>query len=204
MITMQLVGVDALLKKIDKIGNEAKSKANAELVAFGNDVVGEAKNLCPADEGHLKGAIGYQPGNLEVTIVAATNYAAYMEFGTRKFAAAYVSTLPAQWQAFARQFKGRGTGTFKEFVESLMGWVHRKGLGTGYRGKIGVTGTYSVKTRKRVGSKTQQASEDRQAAYAIALYIMKNGVKPRPFLYPAIRNNLPKLQKRLKNIYKNG
>ena len=136
---------------------------------FGIRVELEAKQLAPVDEGHLKGSIFQQPGRLSSTVGASVNYASFMEFGTRKFAAAYISTLPADWQTFARQYKGGGNGTFQEFVMSLVGWCKRHGI-------------------------------SEKAAYPIALKILRNGLKPHPFLYPAFNKNKDLLIKDLNAI----
>ena len=167
---------------------------------FGLSVELKAKQLAPVDEGHLKGSIFQQPGRFSSTVGASVNYAAYLEFGTRKFAASYVASLPAQWQELAASKRGGMSGTFEEFVLRLTAWVHRKGLGSGFAGKIGVTGTYSVKTRKRTGNKDTQAKQDKQVAYLIARKILRDGLKARPFLYPAFNIAKDQLLKELNEI----
>jgi hypothetical protein len=74
-----------------------------------------------------------------------------------------------------------------------MAWMKRKGI----KG-----GTYSVKTRRRKGNKAQREAEDKSVAYAIAKKILRDGIKERPFLYPAVNKNLPKLRKDLKELLK--
>lgn len=136
---------------------------------FGIRVELAAKQAVPVDEGKLKSSVFQQPGRLSVTVGASANYASFQEFGTRKFAAAYVATLPKDWQAFAMQFKGGGSGTFQDFVMSLVGWCKRHGI-------------------------------SEKAAYPIALKILRNGLKPQPFLYPAFNKNKDQLIKDLKAI----
>lgn len=182
----------------DKITQETKVFIDGELEGFGFETVGMAKALAPSDEGFLRNSITFDKTPLNVEIVVACNYAAYLEFGTRVFAAEYVSSLPGDWQAFAAQYKGGGGGSFEEFVMRLTEWVHRKGLGAGGPGKpIGVAGTYSIKTGKRTGNKNTQAEQDKSAAYAIARKILRVGIRPHPFLYPAVQENLIKLKQRL-------
>lgn len=60
-------------------------------------------------------------------------------------------------------------------IRDIQRWVKRKGL----------AGRYGVKSRKRLGSKSQRDKEDLQLAFAIANSIAQNGVKARPFLFPA-------------------
>ena len=43
---------------------------------------------------------------------------------------------------------------------------------------------------------------DTKAAYIIALSILRNGVKPRPFMIPAYEKEKPRLLKRLKELFK--
>jgi len=139
---------------------------------FGIRVEAMAKDLVSRnsdDTGHLLGSVFQHPGTLSNTFGASMNYASFVEFGTRKFAAAYVATLPKDWQSFAMQFKGGGSGTFQEFVMSLVGWCKRHGI-------------------------------SEKAAYPIALKILRNGLKPQPFLYPAFNKNKDQLIKDLKAI----
>jgi len=136
---------------------------------FGLRVELAAKQAVPVDEGKLKGSIFQQPGRLSNTFGASANYASFQEFGTRKFAAAYITTLPVDWQSFARQYKGGGNGTFNDFLLSLVGWCKRHGI-------------------------------SEKAAYPIAIKILRNGMKPQPFLYPAFNKNKELLLKDLQAI----
>lgn len=167
---------------------------------FGIRVEALAKLNAPVDEGHLKGAIFNHPERLAVTVGCSVDYAAYLEFGTRKYAAAWVATLPLEWRQLAESKRGGGGGSFQEMVRRITEWVHRKGLGTGFAGDIGVTGTYSIKTRRRTGNKATQQNQDKQAAYAIALSILRNGIPAQPYLYPAVNEATPLLLKDLNEI----
>lgn len=199
---INISGEDNIRNNLQKIKGEVQKKVQDALNTFGEHTVADAKTNAPVDEGHLRSSISYDSGVLEVEVVVAANYAAYLEFGTRKFAAAYVSSLPQEWQTFANQFKGGGGGTFAELVQRLTDWVHRKGLGSGFGGNIGVTGTYSIKTGKRTGGKKRQQEEDKQAAYVIALKILREGIRPQPFLFPAVEKNRIALLNELKEIFK--
>lgn len=65
-----------------------------------------------------------------------------------------------------------GAGISAEGMESLTRWVHVKRI----------SGVYSIKTKKRMGSKQTRESEDRQAAFAIARSIKAKGIKGRHFM----------------------
>lgn len=137
---------------------------------FGIRVQNQAIQAAPVDESGIKNSIRQDPIKLGSEITVGANYASFQEFGTRKFAAAYISTLPADWQTFARQFKGGGgSGSFEDFVMSLVGWCKRHGI-------------------------------SEKAAYPIAIKILRNGMKPQPFLYPAFNTNKKKLLEDLNNI----
>jgi HK97 gp10 family phage protein len=173
MITIKLKGFDKTIKDVQKLATDANKNAKTALVLFGKNVETQAKRDAPADEGKLKASINAVFDNATFTekITVATDYAAYQEFGTRKFAAAYVGTLPQEWRTYAATFKGKGGGTFEEFVKSLTEWARK-------------TGHIPV-----------------EAAYVTALKILREGLKPRKFLYEAVKDNLPKLQSDFNKIF---
>ncbi len=193
---IQIKGLDKFIDKMEDLATETRDDMQTALNAFGERVVQDAKQLVASnssDEGHLLGSIGYSKGsNLSVEIVAATVYAAYIEFGTRRYAAQYVATLPQDWQSYASTFRGKtGNGTFDQFIQAIMAWVQRKGIG-GLRTKSG-----------NVSGSRDSLSAMQSAAYAIALNILQNGIRPKPFLYPSIyegRRNLDLLMEDLKAI----
>lgn len=166
--SIKVTGIEAIQAKIAE--PKFKANVNAALNAFALKAVSDAKTFAPKDEGILARSINFDPAN-DYTVFLNVNvdYAAYVEFGTKKFAASYVSGLPRDWQAFAAQFKGKGNGTFKQFVLRLTLWAKRTG-------KIPV-----------------------ESAYVTALKILREGVKAQPYLYPAVNNNLPQLIKDLNN-----
>lgn len=198
MITFKSSGLDALLKQFDKLAKDVQNDVQSEINSFGDDVVRDAKILVKTNSknlGGLQNSIDKEFVNGGVIISARSKYAAYIEFGTRKFATEEVSKLPSDWQAYAQTFKGPmvGGGNFTEFVEAIMEWMRNKGI---------QGGTYNVKTKRRKGNKKKKESEDKQVAYAIAQKIMRDGIKARPFMYPSINKNLPLLIERLKDIIK--
>lgn len=195
---LTIQGINETLAKIDpkKYQNEIQQSFDK----FGLRAETFAKLNAPTDEGHLKGAIYHTDVPMGAEVGCNVSYAPYVEFGTRKFAAEWVATLPEEWQTIAGRYKGGNGGTFEELVLAITEWVHRKGLGSGFGGDIGVSGTYSVKTRKRTGNKSVQETQDRQIAYLIARKILINGIPAQPFLYPAVNEALDYLLKDLKNI----
>lgn len=189
------IDADAALEKLADKKINVEKVVEKELSAFGLGTVNDAKRLAPVDEGYLRNSIGYTQGNLKVTITVNADYAAYVEFGTKGFAASYVATLPQDWQTFAAQFKGKGSGDMWEFLKRLTEWVKRKGVADQAIKYQKVKATGSVRT---VRNRKQQKVEDDAAAYNIAFSILRKGIKAHPFLYPAFEKNRLELIKNLK------
>jgi HK97 gp10 family phage protein len=128
---LQVKGLDTLIKKMDKLAADVQKDVQAELNDWADQTAQNAKSLVSAnssDEGMLLRSINPNYGNGSASVTASAKYAAYVEFGTRKYAAAYVGTLPADWQTFAATFKGSTGGTFEQFLLSIIAWVGRKGI----------------------------------------------------------------------------
>jgi HK97 gp10 family phage protein len=126
-VVLDIKGLDAVRLHFEKITATIQDQIMQEILAFALNVVNDAKMNAPVDEGFLRNSIAFEEDNLSVTIIVACNYAAYLEFGTRAFAAAYVSSLPAEWSEYAAQFKGGG-GMGSDFMTRIMEWVQRKGI----------------------------------------------------------------------------
>lgn len=148
--------------------------------------VAAAKRDAPADQGDLRRSISYLKINRKVEIIASAFYAPFMEFGTK----GKYQSIPGT-EAIANQFKGIKNGDIGQMIRMIVRWVHRKGI----------TGTYSVKTKKRTGSRINQYAEDYKAAWPIVMSILKNGVKPHPFFFKQMNVVWPemirKIEKRL-------
>ena len=132
--------------------NAADENANAATI------VTRAKNDAPADRGDIKKYISATNDKpLEKHISCRVPYAAYIEFGTGRYAAQQVSQYPTEYRTFAAQFqKGRRWPPIKLIME----WILRKGI----------VATFNIKTRKRVGKGKSKAEQQRaaQMAYVIA------------------------------------
>lgn len=184
--TIKVDGLGSALGKLDV--TKYKPQIQQSFDKFGFRVEETAKQLAPADEGHLKGAIFSDSGELAAIVGCSVEYAAYLEFGTRSFAAEYVSTLPASWQELAASKRGSGGGSFEEFVRALTEWVIRKGFA-------------AIQTKSGNASKSVASiSAQHQAAYLIARSILRKGIRPHPYLYPAVREHTKQLLDDLKNI----
>jgi len=183
---IKVEGLQETLKRLNVKNFEAPIQTAFD--NFGLNVQREAKQRAPVDEGLLKNSIFADKAFLSAIVGCSVNYAAYLEFGTRRFAAAYVSTLPATWQQLAAQSKGKGGGTFEEMVLRITEWVRREGIG-------------AELTKSGNASKSKSSlNAQRQTAYLIARSILIKGIQPHPYLYPAVNMATPQLIKELKAI----
>ena len=195
MIKIEIKGIDALQGKVASYSKRKEIQINAALKDWANRTARDAKQLVSAnssDTGFLQNSISPDFGKGFASVVAASKYAAYVEFGTRKFASQYVSTLPSDWKAYAATFKGSSGGSITEFFNAILEWVQRKGI----------TATYSVKTQRRQRGGAKEQDRSIRAAELIVFKILRDGVKARPFIYPSVNKNLPILLEDIKKVTK--
>jgi hypothetical protein len=208
-------GLDATVKKVEGIANNLKQEIKFELTDFAGKVVSSAKrtlaqprgphNSPTSNLGLLANSINWDVVGLDAHITVAKNYSAFIEFGTRKFAAQYVATLPQDWQQYAASFKGGGSGTFDQFVLAIYQWAKDRGIKPQpkqFEQGDSFTGAGGTMRKPRKKKKIDKEKELQQMAYLIARKIMVEGIRPQPFLYPAIQQHLPELKTRLKAIIK--
>jgi len=168
----QFVKVQAQLKDLTK---KVEQNIDDILNANAEEIATKAKQNAPVDMGGLHSAISADNSAfLEKHISVNAFYAAFIEFGTGKYAAQYVSSLPNTWQQYAQQFRGQnGGGSLDDFLDKMIEWVKRKGI----------HGTTKSGNRR----KGKKADEDAyNIAYVIVISILRHGIHPHPFLYPAL------------------
>lgn len=126
---------------------------------------------------------------LGAEIYAGVEYAPNVEFGTKGKV-----KIPEGLESYASQFKGIPQGgTWDQFLAYILEWVKKKGI----------TGVYSVKTRKRLtGKKYNNDAEDERVAFLIARSIYLHGIKPKPFFYPAYFKNTDEFKVEIKKMFK--
>lgn len=110
--SIKVTGLDEVLKKLDV--KKFEQGITDELAAYGADVSRDAKQNVESngttDNGRLVNSIDFIPERMSVEIVANVDYAAYVEFGTGPYAAAYLSSKEQEWKDLARQFYVNGEG----------------------------------------------------------------------------------------------
>jgi hypothetical protein len=185
----KVTGLNKMLSTIDRLNAKAPEIVDNELTAGALEMAGIAKRRAPVDEGTLRNGIGAdisKPFHKE--FFSSVFWSAYMEFGTGT-----KTKIPAGYEDFARLYKGKaGRGNIMQFFYRLIAWVRRKGI----------SGTYSVKTRRRTGNKKTQAQQDYEVAYLIMRSILKYGVNPQPFFIPAYEQTAPKIVDRIRKQLK--
>lgn len=183
-------------KLFDAIAKKLPSKIHDILNANAEDIVTRAKNDAPADRGDLRKYISFKSVKLaEIHITCNVPYAAYIEFGTGRYAAQQVSKYPGEYQKFAAQYR-TGNRQFPP-IKLIMEWVIRKGIVATYDIR-----SRNIKTRagRRIGTGKSKAEQKRaaQMAYVIARSIFMNGIHPHPFMIPAFIDQQLKIIKDFK------
>lgn len=188
-MSVQIIGMDKLLAKFVELGTEGVRMASAVVNVTADNIVVEAKQLAPVDLGTIRQNIGKDVTN-QNNIITANIFANAPESAFQEFGTGGRVDVPEEMAEVAAQFQGIKGGSMAAFILALTEWVRRHGL----------TGVYSVKTHRK-NSNLSNANDDVQAAWAIARAILRDGLRPRPFLYPAFVNGRAKLLPALEKAY---
>jgi len=177
-ITVDITGSTELLKKFDTLSTKVKTNIKDEVNASALKIQSDAKKLAPVNLGTLRNTIYLveenKGSNQFVYGVGAS--ASYAPYV--EFGTGGKVSIPNGYQDYATQFKGKQGGKFKDMVLALTEWVLKKGIASG--------------------------KQSRSVAYAIALSILRKGMRAQPFLIPAFEAEKPKLIQRIEKILKNA
>jgi len=197
-IKFRVDGLDKMISSLGKMSEKIEKQVVLEFNASALKIESDAKKNAPTNLGTLKNSIhltsDLSNNKLVYTVGTNVSYAPYIEFGTPGTSSKANLKIPSGYESFASQFKGKSQGKFKDMLMALTEWVAKKGI----------TGTYSVKTQRRTGSKAVKNSQNMSAAYAIAISILRKGVRAQPFLIPAFEAEKPKLKSKIKDIIRNA
>lgn len=186
-ISLNINGIDKVFNDLNKLSDKVKIDIAREMASSALNIQTNAKKNAPINFGTLRNSIHFTEelgdNKLLYTIGSNLSYAPYIEFGT----GGKVNTQG--YDDFANKFKGKTGGAFKDLLLALIEWVKKKGI----------VGTYSIKTQRRTGGKSIQKKQNEAAAYAIAISILKKGIRPQAYLLPAYEQEIPKLIQRIKN-----
>ena len=175
--TFNIGNLSDVLKRLHSLEAKVQQDVKDEINASALNIESMAKRLAPVNMNTLRGSIYKKEKDIKngyvFTVGAKASYAAYVEFGT----GGKVS-IPKGFEQLAGNFKGRKGGKFEDMVEALMQWGIRKGY-------------------------IQSGKGAKQHAFYMALKILKNGLKPQPFLIPAFEAEKPKLINNIKKAIEN-
>ena len=183
---IDLSGIPRLEKRLKEIENNVSVELAKEISASALRIEKKAKRNAPVNLGYLRQSIHATSKDKSTHYVeVGASYGAYVEFGT----GGKVS-IPTGYETYAASFKGGKSGTLNDMIEALTLWVKRKGL----------TGTYSVKSGRRLGGKSTKAAQDLKLARFLAYKILRKGIRAQPYLIPAFEEEKPRLIENLKKI----
>ena len=119
--SLDISGIKQVEDAIKKIDAKATKGLSAEMAASAINIERSAKRLAPGNLGKLRQSINHDTGNsLFKSVFSTVEYAPYVEFGTRGKA-----SIPAGFEAFAAQYKGKGA---KGAWKAIEFWIKRKGI----------------------------------------------------------------------------
>lgn len=187
LLTLKVQGISQFKKKLNGLPAKLQKEVAGEIEDSARKINAKQIRAVPVDEGGIKQSTGYKKTKpLETELFSNKIYTPFMEFGTKSKA-----RIPAELAEYAKQFNKKGPKlTFEEFLKIITDWVRRKGI----------AGKYSVKTKRRLGSKATKADEDSQAAYPIAVSILNKGVNPQPFFFQPFFDERKALVERVRKI----
>lgn len=168
MFKVTVQGISGVKAQFATAVEDIKAIVSEEVEEMAREFVAGAKRDAPADQSTLRSGISYLINGNRAEIFSNVFYSPFMEFGTK----GKYRPIPGT-ETIAEQFKGYKGGDFMELLRMITKWVARKGI----------TGVYSVKSRKRTGSKIDQLAENYSAAWPIAMSILKYGVNPHPYFF---------------------
>lgn len=83
MFKVKVEGIDKVVDNINKYNDEIQDKIKQVLADGGIQIQREAQSRAPVRTGTLRGSIESRTEDMRVEVVATTDYAAFVEFGTR-------------------------------------------------------------------------------------------------------------------------
>lgn len=177
-ITLDITKIDSVNKRFAKLSEDVKTNIKNEVNASALKIQSDAKKLAPVNLGTLRNTIYLVEENKGSNefIFGVGASASYAPYV--EFGTGGKVSIPNGYQDYASQFKNKKGGKFKDMVLALTEWVLKKGIASGKQSK--------------------------SVAYAIALSILRKGMRPQPFLIPAFEAEKPKLIQRIEKILKNA
>jgi HK97 gp10 family phage protein len=173
--TFDITNISEVLGKLQSFDKKVQQDVKDEVNASALNIQSGAKRLAPVNLGQLRNSIYLKEQKVDKGFVFTIgSSASYAPYV--EFGTGGKVSIPAGFEELASGFKGKKAGTFKDMVEALTLWVRRKGIGGG---------------------------NDKSIAYAIAISILKKGMRPQPFLIPSFETEKPKMINNIKKAIEN-
>jgi hypothetical protein len=110
-LNIEITGVKEAFAKVKSNFNKIADEIDMEMGDGIERIVTQAKTLVPANFSRLRSSLyTTKLGKFNYEFGSNVNYAAYVEFGTGKYAATYVPSLEPEWQRFALTYKTPNPG----------------------------------------------------------------------------------------------
>lgn len=169
--TITLTGADKVMKAISNYSEEKKKNIDELLKDGARRIEGKAIRAAPVNFGQLKRSIKYQKTDEGYEVTAGSDYAVYVETGTKQN-----FQVDSEFAAYVSQFKGKTGQT--GLYEAILAWVKAKGI------KFEKAQSEGKKQRQPATVRTRYLTAE-QTAFIIAQFIAFHGIKPQPYLLPA-------------------
>lgn len=110
-LNIEITGVKEAFDKVKANFNKISDEIDMEMGDGILKIVTQAKTLVPANFSRLRTSLYVNKlGKFNYEFGSNVNYAAYVEFGTGKYAATYVPTIEPEFQRFALTYKTSNPG----------------------------------------------------------------------------------------------
>lgn len=173
--TFDITNISEVLGKLQSLDKKVQQDVKDEINASALNIQSGAKRLAPVNLGQLRNSIYLKEKTIKDGYVFTIgSSASYAPYV--EFGTGGKVSIPKGFEQLASGFKGKKAGTFKDMVQALTLWVRRKGIGGG---------------------------KDKSVAYAIAISILRKGMRPQPFLIPAFEIEKPKMINNIKKAIEN-
>jgi hypothetical protein len=104
--TIEIKGIKETFDKVKNNFQKAKEHCDAEMGSEMEKIINTAKSYLPANYGQLRSSLRVEKlGPFYYQYGSHLDYAAYVEFGTGKYAAEYVPSIEPEWQKLALTYK---------------------------------------------------------------------------------------------------
>ena len=110
-------------KKLSEASNDLKLLADLGASTSADYIANRARNKAPLNDGNLIKSINQEGSNGVYKVNVSADYAAYVEFGTRRKV-----QIPAGLEDYAAQFKGSTGRSGEEAKKAIYEWCRKKGI----------------------------------------------------------------------------